>query len=94
MRNWLRRRRFTKAFKSTLDARKSELDPQEYKKCRAACDDKKKMTALMGQLKTAPGLKGGIKDWDWDSILDWIRDYLIPIIKTLLPLIMMLDERQ
>lgn len=91
---WRKRRRFTKAFRNVLDARKETLDPREYKKCRAACGDKKKMTALMGQFETAPGLKGGIKDWDWEAILAWIQDYLLPLIKTLLPLLILLDERE
>lgn len=92
--SWIRRKRFTKAFKIALDDRKEILDPTEYKKCRAACDDKKKMVALMGQLETAPGLLGGIKDWDWAAILDWVKDYLIPLMKALLPLLVMLDERK
>lgn len=88
-----RQSRFTKAFRQTLDAQKDTLDPQEYVKCRAACNDSKKMKALMDQLETAPGLHGGIRDWDWESILSWIQDFLIPLIKALLPLLVMLDER-
>jgi hypothetical protein len=89
-----RQSRFTKAFRTVLDERKETLDPREYQKCRAACDDKGKMKALLAQTRTAPGLKGGIQDWDWEAIMAWINDFLIPLIKTLLPLLVMLDERK
>jgi hypothetical protein len=89
---WLRRRRFAKAFRAKLDENRETLDPREYAKSRAATYSGKKMKALMGQLETAPGLKGGIQDWDWEAIMAWIQDFLIPLIKTLLPLLVLLDE--
>ena len=92
MRGWFRRRRFAKAFRQTLDERRDTLDPAEYTKSRAATYSSAKMKTLLGQLETAPGLKGGIKDWDWEGILQWIQDYLLPLIKTLLPLLVLLDE--
>lgn len=89
-----RQARFTKAFRQTLDERREVLDPSEYRKCRAACDDPSKMKALLAQTRVQPGLHGGIKDWDWDAILAWVNDFLIPLIKTLLPLLVALDERK
>ena len=89
-----RQARFTKAFKQTLVAEREKLDPSEYAKCRAACEDKTKMKNLLGQMTTEPGLKGGIQDWDWEAILEWVQTYLLPLIKTLLPLLILLDERE
>ena len=94
MRKWLRRRRFTAAFNQTLDANRERLNAGEYRKCRAACDDKKKMYALMDQFQTDPKLYGGIKDWDWEAILEWVQLFLLPLIKSLLPLLLLLDEQE
>ena len=94
MRKWFRRRRFTAALRIALKERRGDdITEHDYKKCIVACDDKKKMAALMSQFETAPGLKGGIKDWDWDSILEWVQTFLIPLVRALLPLLILLDER-
>lgn len=59
-----------------------------------ACDSKLAMKSLMKQCEVEPGLTGGIKDWDWEAILEWVQLYLLPLIKTLLPLILLLDEKK
>jgi hypothetical protein len=87
-----RRSRFTKAFKQVLAERKGEMMTGTYAKCRAACDDKKTMSLLMSQFETEPGLMGGIQDWDWEGIMEWVQTFLIPLIKTLLPLLLLMDE--
>ena len=87
-----RQSRFTKAFRQVLAEQRDTLDPQWYAKSRAACDDKKKMSLLMSQFETEPGLMGGIQDWDWEGIVEWVETFLLPLIKTLLPLLLLLDE--
>ena len=90
MRGWFRRRRFAKAFRQTLDERRDTLDPAEYTKSRAATYSSAKMKTLLGQLETAPGLKGGIKDWDWEAIYAWFIEYIIPALKIILPMLLVL----
>ncbi len=93
-REWMRQRRFTRAWKQTSSAQydAGQIDRTDMDKCERAAKDPKIMRKLMKQTETAPGLYGGIKDWDWESILKWIQDYFIPLMKVLLPLLLILDE--
>ena len=94
---WFRERRrlklFTRAWQQTSKDRFSEgaIDVTTYAKCVTAGDRPKVMRQLMKQTETEPGLYGGIKDWDWDAILTWIQEYFIPLMKALLPLLLVLD---
>ena len=93
-REWLRQRLFTKAWKQAAREQlyKGQIDVPTYAKCASAAEKPKVMRALMKQTETAPGLYGGIADWDWDSILKWVREFFIPLVKALLPLLVLLDE--
>lgn len=91
-REWLRRRRFTRALRETLQARKDEFPAADVDKAIKACDDKLAMKSLMKQCEVAPGLHGGIRDWDWESILNWVQTFLVPLVKALLPLVLLLGE--
>ena len=95
MRAWLRRRRFTKALHQVAGEKWSagEISEQEYIDIDRACENPKVMKSLIAQTQTAPGLYGGIKDWDWAAIIEWIEKHLIPLIKSLLPLLLILDEQ-
>ena len=92
-RDWLRRRRFTCALREALQNRYDEFPADEVNKALKACDNKLAMKSLMKQCEVEPGLTGGISDWDWEAIWKWVNDYLIPLVRTLLPLILLLDEK-
>lgn len=95
LREWRRRRRFTRALRQTLNERRGhDVSEHDYQKCIKACDDRKKMGLLMKQTEVEPGMLGGIRDWDWDSILNWVQTFLIPLIRALLPLMLLLDEEK
>lgn len=88
-------RLFTKAFRQTLEERRGkDVTEANYQTCIKGCDDPKKMRQLMHQTEKSPNMYGGIADWDWDSILKWIQVYFIPLVRALLPLMLMLDSRE
>jgi len=97
---WFRERRrlklFTKAWRQATEQQFSEghIIERKYKKCKDAAGNPKVMRQLMRQTETAPGLYGGIKDWEWEAILNWVQDYFIPLMKALLPLLLILDEKK
>jgi len=92
--NRKRRDLFTRAFVKT--ARKKftdgEISYDKLQECLKAAENKKGMERARKQLAVAPGLKGGIKDWDWEAILQWFKDYFIPALKIILPIALMLLE--
>ena len=68
------------------------MEMPEYAKVVTASYNPKAMKTLMVEMKTADGLLGGPSDWDWEAILKWIEEFFIPLVKMLLPLILLLDE--
>jgi hypothetical protein len=96
MRNWFRRRRFTKALHKVAGERwtDGQITEEEYMQIDRACGDSKVMSQLIAQTQTADGLYGGIKDWDWASIVLWIQNNLIPLIRALLPLLTLLADEE
>lgn len=95
---WLRERRrlrmFSAALRDTAIARRdrNELSADDCAKIVSASDKPKVMRSLMKQTEVEPGLYGGIMDWDWEAILKWVEEFFIPLIKALLPLLILLDE--
>ncbi len=58
-----------------------------------ASGDLKVIRELRAQLMTEPGMLGGPKDWDWGKIKKWIIEFLIPVLKAILPLLLA-DKRR
>jgi len=71
-----------------------QMETALYAKVVTATENPKTMRALMRQTELEPGLYGGIMDWDWEAILKWVEEYFIPLVKLLLPLILLLDEEE
>jgi len=88
-------RRFTSAVRQVSEERfqAGEITEDTLGKFKWAADHPKTMRQLMRQTEVEPGLYGGIQDWDWDAILKWVREYFLPLMKALLPLLLVLDNR-
>lgn len=90
-----RQKRFNKAWKrvSKKEFEKGNITEEEFAKCERASADPEVMKKLREKSKSDPKLKGGIKDWDWDAILKWVEEFFIPLLRALLPLLLVLDEK-
>jgi len=100
MMGWFRERRrlklFSRAWRQATEEEfsKGNIVQSRYDTCLRASKNPKAMKRLMAQTETAPGLYGGIKDWDWEAIYEWVKTYFIPLMKALLPLLLILDEEK
>ena len=94
-RRWRKQRMFTRAFKYTAKEKwfDQEITEDEFDKCMLAAKRPEVMQNALIQLEVEDGLLGGIKDWNWEAILKWFRDYFIPAMRIILPImILLLDE--
>lgn len=97
---WFRERRrlklFTRAWEQVSQERfeANAIGTPTYAKCLMAAKNPKTMRSLMKQTEVEPGLFGGIQDWSWESILRWVEDFFIPLVKALIPLLLLLDEEK
>lgn len=91
-RNHIRRRRFTKAFRIASEQAYSrgEITEEQYVQAQKGAQQPEAMTQLIRATQTHPDMKGGIKDWDWEAILKWVQDFLIPLIRSLIPILVAL----
>lgn len=93
---WFRERRrdikFTACFEKEATVRFNDglISPGAYKKCQRAANSPEVMRAARLQLSATDGRLGGIADWDWEAIAKWFKEYFVPAIRTILPLIIML----
>lgn len=94
IRNYFRLRLLGRALRTVAEQewRADRMEMPEYAKVVTASYNPKAMKTLMVEMKTADGLLGGPSDWDWEAILKWIEEFFIPLVKMLLPLILLLDE--
>jgi len=88
--------RFTKAFERGLRAGfdRGEVNANDYQLGLRAAKNPEAMKQAMAKLQGDPNLLGGIKDWDWEAILKWFNEYIVPALKIIIPIIMMLDSRE
>ncbi len=93
---WIGKRQFPKALRRVTNEKlaSGDINAGTHSRLITASYDKEAMSRLISQTETAPGLHGGIKDWDWEAILRWIQDFFIPLVKTLIPLLLVLDEER
>ena len=95
IRRWIQNRRLGKAIRQIAHEKygNKEMTLAQYKTVLKGSTDNRNIEELRVQLETAPGLYGGIKDWDWDAILKWVRENFIPMILALIPIILMFLEK-
>ena len=86
-----RRYKFTKAFRQVAESNylSGYISLEEYTRCLEAKPDT--MKRAYNQLLADPDMLGGIRDWDWDSILEWLFNYFIPAMRIIIPILLM-DE--
>lgn len=96
IRDYFRTRTLTRAFKQVAEEKfaTGEIDVPTYAKWMNAAHDKPTMKAAYNQMKNDDNMLGGIRDWDWEAILNWVRENLIPMLKIALPLILLLDDEK
>ena len=92
LRNWWGQRNFNAAWKNAAKQKLEEgvISYDKYEECMRAASNPEVMRRARNQLKTEPGMLGGISDWDWEAIKQWFIDYFIPAMKVILPLVIML----
>jgi len=97
---WFRERRKLKLFTRALQQTSTEqfsngvISSNTLAKIDKAVKKPQVMRKLMKQTEVEPGLYGGISDWNWASILNWVQTFFIPLVKALLPLVLLLDEEK
>ncbi len=55
---------------------------------RTASQDRGLIREVRNQLMVGDGLLGGVRDWNWEAIKNWIIEFLIPVLKAILPLLL------
>lgn len=91
-RRHMRRRKFTKAFRIASERayNKGEITEEQYVQAQKGANNREAMTQLLRATETHPDMLGGIQDWDWEAILKWVQDFLIPLIQSLIPILIAL----
>ena len=89
--NWVGQRNFNSAWKRASEEKyqAGEITAEEYADCKRAYENKEVMVQARNQLKTDPNMLGGISDWDWDAIFEWIQTNFIPAMKVIIPIVLM-----
>jgi hypothetical protein len=65
---------------------------KKLEKCKKAANNRRVMSDARAQFTGSSDMLGGIFDWDWDAILEWFREWIIPAMRVIIPIIMLLDE--
>ena len=97
---WFRERRrdikFTHCFEKVAIEQFDEgiLSYRKLEECRRAADNPRIMRRARQQMMASDGLLGGVRllDLDWAAILTWFRDYFIPAMRIIIPMIMLLQD--
>jgi len=95
----MKQRRFNKAFVTAAKEQyiSGKISHDNYQKCLKAAANpdimKKAYKRLMEEVRNRLTEEGlcGIRDWDWEAILKWLKENFIPAMKIILPMLLLLD---
>ncbi len=65
-----------------------EISYEQSQQAITASKNRKLIREVRNQLTVGDGLLGGLRDWDWEAIKKWIIEFFIPVLKAILPLLM------
>lgn len=71
-----------------------EIETPEYARIVTAAHNPARVQSIIDTLEADNNMLGGFRDWDWEAILNWVRENLIPALRIMLPLILLLDEEK
>ena len=85
---WRRRRQLRTGLRHAASEKFSagEISPEEYTEVLTATHDKDRMEDLMDQITMNQSALGGPA---WDSIVEWLKEHWIDIVKILITLVLM-----
>ncbi len=61
---------------------------EQLQQAQTASKDRTIIRQVRNQLSAGDGLLGGVRDWNWEAIKKWIIEFLIPVLKAVLPLLL------